>query len=76
MTADRIDHAAEAANALVRADLQGTDVLGSELRMEALVHATLALVEQQRIANQIAFFGGVAHMPSTLRTSLGQALGL
>ena len=51
---ERVDHAAEARDHLVRADKQGAgDEVGADLRMSALVHATLALVEQQRIANVI-----------------------
>ncbi len=53
------DHAAMADNALLRADMQGAaDQLGDNLRMEALVHATLAVAEQQRIANLIALGNG------------------
>lgn len=55
MSGVRVDHAAEAREFLVRAAKQGADSLGDDLRVEALVHATLALVEQQRIANLIAF---------------------
>ena len=51
MTNERIDHAAEA-----RDMLDGKNHYGSA--SEALAHATLALVEQQRIANRIAI--GVA----------------
>ena len=47
MTNERIDHAAEA-----RDMLDGKNYYGSA--SEALAHATLALVEQQRIANLIA----------------------
>ena len=52
---ERVDHAAEARDHLVRADKQGAgDEVGADLRMSALVHATLALVEQQRIERPIS----------------------
>lgn len=54
MSGDRVDRADEAIFALERADKQGDDALGDALRLEALVHATLALAEQQRLANMIA----------------------
>lgn len=50
----RVDHAAEAEIVLARADKQGGDDLADALRLEALVHATLAVAEQQRIANLLA----------------------
>lgn len=52
--ADRIDHAAEAMGLLARAEKQGSDALGDTLRLDAFVHSTLAVAEQQRIANLIA----------------------
>lgn len=54
MTADRIDHAAEALRLMARAEKQGSDALGDTLRLDAFVHSTLAVAEQQRIANLIA----------------------
>ena len=50
--ADRIDHAADARNALQGAG-DGRNV-ATDAPLVALTHATLALVEQQRIANLIA----------------------
>lgn len=52
--AERIDHAAEARKAL--GHITGVDPATNQitLALEAQVHATLALVEQQRIANLIA----------------------
>ena len=52
---ERIDHAAEAVNFLgaVTYDTHGDDDRKVQL---AQVHATLALVEQQRIANLIALW--------------------
>ncbi len=61
MTTERIDHAAEAMRCLdipshfIRND--GTSPEGGRMVAEAQVHATLALVEQQRIANLIALTG-------------------
>ncbi|MCT7018424.1 hypothetical protein, partial [Salmonella enterica] len=54
MTA-RIDHASEALKAL--GHITGVDEATNQitLALEAQVHATLALVEQQRLANLIAF---------------------
>ena len=55
----RIDHAAEARKRIVcgeeRMEREGdTDVTNTVAALHAQVHATLALVEQQRIANLIA----------------------
>lgn len=52
--AERIDHAAEARKAL--GYITGVDPATNQitLALEAQVHATLALAEQQRIANRIA----------------------
>lgn len=57
--ADRIDHAAEARKAIESAYPIALPYDSAEAQyhgalMEAQVHATLALVEQQRIANLIA----------------------
>lgn len=49
----RIDHAAEADICINSAHKNGEDYF---LIQQAQVHATLALVEQQRIANLIALF--------------------
>lgn len=49
----RVDHVAAALELLVRAGKQGEDSLGDSLRLEGLVHATLAVAEQQRIANKL-----------------------
>lgn len=54
MTTERIDHAATALRTL--GQIRGVDEATNQvtLAIEAQVHATLALVEQQRIANTIA----------------------
>lgn len=49
--ADRIDHAAEARDTLTEV---GYPASNEGAMLHALTHATLALVEQQRIANLIA----------------------
>ena len=61
---DRVDHAAEARALLANADRYVTEdwpVQAGEHKADILaaaqVHATLALVEQQRIANLIALAG-------------------
>lgn len=53
---DRIDHAVEARTALAAAQMNpaDADVITDPWLLAAQVHATLALVEQQRIANLIA----------------------
>jgi len=52
---DRIDHAAEARAALKGAQMNpaDADVITDPWLLAAQVHATLALVEQQRLANLI-----------------------
>lgn len=60
--ADRIDHAATAYRTLDEVDWR--DRYASVQVAEAQVHATLALVEQQRIANLIIVAGWV--MDSTV----------
>jgi hypothetical protein len=52
---DRIDHAAEARTALAKAQMNpaDADVITDPWLLAAQVHATLALVEQHRIANLI-----------------------
>lgn len=66
---ERIDHAAEAVNFLGAVSF---DTYGDDDRKVALaqVHATLALVEQQRIANLIALGIG------TSRREVREAVGL
>ena len=56
--ADRIDHAAEARTALSSAAEKPADasVVTDPWLLAAQVHATLALVEQKRIANLIAIY--------------------
>ncbi|MBL3699266.1 hypothetical protein [Leucobacter luti] len=51
---DRIDHAAEARNCISYARTTESSAEAHLSQAEAQVHATLALVEQQRIANLIA----------------------
>lgn len=86
MGAGRIDHAAEALSLLARAQKQGSDALGDTLRLDAFVHATLAVAEQQRVANLIAAhataFDGqqtwpeIAGYPSDVRALIEAGLGL
>lgn len=53
--AERIDHAAEALDSLDDAFIEGTNTAVALVLVQAAqAHATLALVEQQRIANLIA----------------------
>ena len=56
MSAERVDHAATAHALLVAADAHphDPDIPVDPWTLQAQVHATLALVEQQRIANIIA----------------------
>lgn len=56
MSTERIDHVAEAHTALTAAQKNpaDADVIVDPWLLAAQVHATLALVEQQRIANLIA----------------------
>ena len=57
---DRIDHAALAAQMArdaVSTSRSGAQVIAGMLAATAQVHATLALVDQQRIANLIALAG-------------------
>ena len=61
---DRIDHAAEASRLLANADRMvsndwplETGEFKTDILAAAQVHATLALVEQQRVANLIALAG-------------------
>lgn len=51
----RIDHAAEAARVLAATTEPGESTYGNAMGY-AQVHATLALAEQQRIANLIALY--------------------
>lgn len=59
---DRIDHAVAALKAL--GQIRGVDEATNQvtLAIEAQVHATLALVEQQRTANLIAVSANAARM--------------
>lgn len=52
--ADHIDHAAEALKTIASGKERGHPIDADSPIAEAQVHATLALVEQQRIANIIA----------------------
>lgn len=79
----RIDHAAEARRLLANADRMGsmdwptqTGEYKADVLAEAQVHATLALVEQQRIANRIALAGYVdCDIPEALNQLAHDALG-
>jgi hypothetical protein len=75
---DRIDHAAEA-RSLIGAHM--SDWRNGEVAVaqgtEALVYATLALVEQQRIQNLIALAGlvfpdGRTHLPMLVTDPIGE----
>lgn len=62
--ADRIDHAAKARRNIdglhdYQAEEGMTDESMLTVAIEAQTHATLALVEQQRIANLIAYFAAM-----------------
>ena len=67
---DRIDHAAEALRALEGAG-DGRN-FATDASAAAQVHATLALVEQQRIANLIALWS----MPNESKPGFIHAAGL
>jgi hypothetical protein len=55
MSMEKIDHKAKAVEHLLRLDIfEEGEPGGSETLLAAQVHATLALVEQQRITNLIA----------------------
>ncbi|WDH77881.1 hypothetical protein PTQ19_10145 [Microbacterium esteraromaticum] len=76
---DRIDPAAEARRSLGL--IKGVDEQTNQitLALEAQVHATLALVEQQRIANLIALSEHQTpprHHPGALREDVREGLGL
>lgn len=74
---DRIDHAAEALNAL--GAITGVDQATNQitLALEAQARATLALVEQQRIANLIALgAAGGATLKWSPRADIREGLGL
>lgn len=89
---ERIDHAAESRAALAAAAATPADaeVLADPWLLAAQVHATLALVEQQRIANIIALGarkhdltdGGTIRLwlfdprTGTLRDEVREGLGL
>lgn len=55
--ADRIDHAAKAEQIIAETPEQLSSAALSAWFAEAQVHATLALAEQQRVANLIALAG-------------------
>lgn len=63
MSDEKIDHAAEAEELLAKnpGDLAIGPEWGAVLAQTAAAHATLALVEQQRIANLIALLNGGAN---------------
>ena len=58
------DHVAMAESQLDRARREVPDTYSQQLIMSAQVHATLALVEQQRIANLIAIYGSEGSVES------------
>lgn len=61
MTTERIDHGAEARLCGERAEHATNDMEALTQLVSAQAHATLALVEQQRIANLLA----ISHWTST-----------
>lgn len=86
MSDEKIDHAAEAAD-MVKHAATSDDEMERRLTGQAQVHATLALVEQQRIANLIAAFSEVKTVhnetywavdgfPPEVRTEVMKGLGL
>lgn len=78
---ERIDHAAEARNIVEIFHAPSPE--GAQMIAEAQVHAMLALVEQQRIANLISYerarvhFAGFRGLDAKLEPELGirEALG-
>ncbi|KTS90689.1 hypothetical protein NS183_07860 [Microbacterium testaceum] len=74
---ERIDHAAEARAALKAAQMNpaDADVITDPWLLAAQVHAALAGVEQQRIANRIALASAVAEA-SRMAGTQGSVLGL
>jgi len=88
----RIDHVAAAESDIASADdalETGADDVASAIAAIAQVHATLALVEQQRIANTIALAGwqdfgsdgrqariASFNLDGTLREDIREGLGL
>ncbi|WP_323986248.1 hypothetical protein [Microbacterium plantarum] len=75
----RMDHAAEARRALRAAAEDPADIEGTDpWLLAAQVHATLALVEQQRIANLIALGAAGESTPLrwTPRAEIREGLGL
>lgn len=82
MSADRVDQAAYAADLLERqshwpADRDGNDPESDRVIQEALVRATLALVEQQRIATISSLTGqGLINPDDQVRAEILNALGL
>jgi hypothetical protein len=77
---ERIDHAAEAVSDIRYADEVLADGGDSEVAKAvaavAQVHATLALVEQQRIANLMAVLANAARMVAEKTGSADQFRGL
>ena len=72
---DRIDHAAVAHDILAHVPTNG-GVTYSDWMAEAQAHATLALVEQQRIANLIALADGDTHLSTTAYLQLAVEAGI
>ena len=72
MMTDRIDHAAEAHRVL--STLPSGDTL-DQAYAYAQVHATLALVEQQRIANLAALRALTGEPPASVHPDIAAALG-
>ena len=76
---DRIDHAAEArrlTSAVTTRDWAEESPYVDRRTAVARVHATLALVEQQRIANLIALANGDTHLSTTAYLQLAVELGI
>lgn len=72
MSTPMTDHAAEARRILDAPGIVTRDNEARQNAAEAQVHATLALAEEQRTANLIAYLS-VGPAPTTLDGRLGQA---
>lgn len=73
MSDNKIDHAAVAKRLMP--SREGEALLPNRIAL-AQVHATLALVERQRIANLISYYNGENPIPEPASTEIRKALGL
>lgn len=72
-SANRIDHAAEAKRLIELASIQPDTDSARAVSDAAQVHATLALVEQQRIANLLRLHAEYGHTETALFVPVGSA---